>query len=188
MNAAVMGLRTLVLNADYQPLSWAPLSAWTWQQALVAVMQDRVTQVETYDDVLIHTARQTFEVPAVVVLKEYKKRKHVPFTRYNVFLRDEFRCQYCGAKLPANELTFDHVIPRSRSGQSSWENIVSACGPDNMKKANRTPSEAHMKLLRAPYRPTPQDLDRIARKMPLMKGELHNTWLDYLYWSAEIEA
>jgi hypothetical protein len=57
-----------------------------------------------------------------------------------------------------------------------------------MKKANRTPSEAHMKLLRAPYRPTPQDLDRIARKMPLMKGELHNTWLDYLYWSAEIEA
>jgi hypothetical protein len=57
-----------------------------------------------------------------------------------------------------------------------------------MKKANRTPSEARMKLLRAPYRPTPQDLDRIARKMPLMKGELHNTWLDYLYWSAEIEA
>jgi 5-methylcytosine-specific restriction endonuclease McrA len=188
MNAAVRGLRTLVLNADYQPLSWAPLSAWTWQQALVAVMQDRVTQVKSYDDVFIHTARETFEVPAVVVLKRYRKRKQVSFTRYNVFLRDEFRCQYCGQRLPADELTFDHVTPRSRSGLSSWENIVSACGADNMRKANRTPVEAGMKLLRAPFKPTPQDLDQAARKLPFVKGELHNTWLDYLYWSAEIEA
>lgn len=188
MIAAVAELRTLVLNADFQPLSWAPLSAWSWQQALVAVMQDRVIQVKSYDDAVIHTSRETFKVPAVVVLKNYRKRKQVSFTRYNVFLRDEFRCQYCGERLPANELTFDHVIPKSRSGFSSWENIVSSCGPDNMKKANRTPSEAKMKLLRAPFRPTPQELDRVARKMPLVRGELHNTWLDYLYWSAEIEA
>lgn len=188
MNVAVLGLRTLVLNADYQPLSWAPLSAWSWQQALVAVMQDRVVQVKSYDDVLVHSSRETFEVPAVVALKRYRKRKRVSFTRYNVFLRDEFRCQYCGERLPANELTFDHVIPRSRSGHSSWENIVSACGPDNLKKANRTPNEARMKLLRDPFRPTPQQLDHAARQMPLVREKLHNTWLDYLYWGAEIEA
>ncbi|WP_050526392.1 HNH endonuclease [Pseudorhodobacter aquimaris] len=187
MNASVSGLRTLVLNADFQPLSWAPLSAWSWQQALVAVMQERVIQVKSYDDVLIQTQRQAFEVPAVVVLKRYRKRKHVPFSRYNVFLRDEFRCQYCGERLPANELTFDHVVPKSRNGHSTWENIVSSCGPDNLRKANRTPGEARMKLLRSPFRPTPPELDRIARKMPLVKEELHNTWLDYLYWSAEIE-
>lgn len=187
MNVAVSGLRTLVLNADFQPLSWAPLSAWSWQQALLAVMQDRVIQVKSYDDVLVHTSRTAFEVPAVVVLKRYHKRKVVSFSRYNVFLRDEFRCQYCGERLPANKLTFDHVIPKSRSGHSSWENIVSACGPDNLRKANRTPKEAQMKLLREPFRPTPQQLDKVARKMPLIKRELHNTWLDYLYWSAEIE-
>jgi len=187
MNAAVSGLRTLVLNADFQPLSWAPLSAWSWQQAIVAVMQDRVIQVRAYDDVMVHTSREAFEVPAVVVLKNYRKRKQVPFSRYNVFLRDEFRCQYCGVRFPANRLTFDHVIPRSRSGLSSWENIVSACSADNLRKANRTPKEARMQLLRKPFRPTPQELDRVARKMPLVKNELHKTWLDYLYWSAEIE-
>lgn len=187
MSPDVAGLRTLVLNADFQPLSWAPLSAWSWQQALVAVLQDRVIQLKSYDDVLVHSSHDAFEVPAVVALKRYRKRKRVSFTRYNVFLRDQFRCQYCGQRFAAKDLTFDHVLPRSRSGTSRWDNIVTACGPDNLRKANRTPREAGMSLLRKPFEPTPQELDSAARSLPLVKGELHQTWMDFLYWDSELQ-
>jgi Restriction endonuclease len=97
-------LRTLVLNADMQPLSWAPLSVWSWQDALVAVLQERVIQVKTYEDTRVRTASTSFEVPAVIALKGYRRRENVAFTRYHVFLRDEFRCQYCGNFFPARKL------------------------------------------------------------------------------------
>ena len=93
MTPNLSGLRTLVLNADMQPLSWAPLSVWSWEDAFVAVHQDRVVQVKTYEDVRVHSATDSFEVPAVVALKSYRRRKKVAFTRYHVFLRDEFTCQ-----------------------------------------------------------------------------------------------
>lgn len=115
MTVAVGNLRTLILNADMQPLSWAPLSVCNWQDAFVAVHQERVIQVKTYDDVAVHSASDTFEVPAVVALKRYRKRKKVAFTRYNVFLRDEFCCQYCGNRFAAKDLTFDHVIQIGRA-------------------------------------------------------------------------
>lgn len=187
MTVAVGNLRTLVLNADLQPLSWAPLSVWSWQQALVAVLQERVTQLKSYDDVHVHSARHSFEVPAVVALKRYRKRKKVSFTRYHVFLRDEFTCQYCGGRFDAKELTFDHVIPRSRSGRTRWDNIVTACGPDNLRKGNKTPKEAGMRLMRAPFEPTPRHLDAAARRLPWAKSDLHQTWLDFLYWGSELE-
>jgi len=119
--------RTLVLNADMQPLSWMPLSTWSWQEAVSAVLQDRVIQLKTYEDLTIHSATRTFEVPAVVCLRQYHKRKTAAFTRYNLFLRDGFTCQYCGARKPVKDLTFDHVLPRSRKGPASFENIVAAC-------------------------------------------------------------
>ncbi len=187
MTVPVGNLRTLVLNADMQPLSWAPLSVWNWQQGLVAVLQDRVIQLKTYDDVLVHSASQSFEVPAVVALKSYRKRKRVSYTRFHVFLRDEFRCQYCGRQFPAKDLTFDHVLPRSRGGGSGWGNIVTACGPDNLRKGCKTPKEAGMKLLRQPFEPSPRQLDSIARRLPLVKDALHQTWLDFLYWGSELE-
>ncbi|SIS80600.1 HNH endonuclease [Phaeovulum vinaykumarii] len=180
-------LRTLVLNADMQPLSWAPLSVWSWQTAFVAVMQERVIQVKTYDDVVARSGSGAFEVPAVVALKRYRKRRKVAFTRYHLFLRDEFRCQYCGGRFSARELTFDHVVPRSRGGRTSWENIVACCSADNLRKGNKTPREAGMKLMRVPFEPSPHQLDAAARKLPLAQAELHQTWLDFLYWDAEIE-
>lgn len=188
MNASVGNLRTLVLNADLQPLSWAPLSVWSWQQAFVAVMQERVIQLKAYEDVVVHSAKRPFEVPAVVALKRYHRRKKVSFTRYHVFLRDEFTCQYCGQQFQAKDLTFDHVLPRSRSGHSRWENIVTACGPDNLRKANKTPKEAGMKLLRQPFEPTPRQLDAAARRLPWAKTDLHQTWMDFLYWGSELES
>ena len=98
MNAHVANLRTLVLNADMQPVSWAPLSIWSWQDALVALLKGRVYPVATYDDVVVRSANRSFEVPSVVALKAYHRRKTIAFTRYHVFLRDEFTCQYCGQK------------------------------------------------------------------------------------------
>jgi 5-methylcytosine-specific restriction endonuclease McrA len=179
-------LRTLVLNADMQPLSWAPLSIWSWQDAFVAVMQERVVQVKAYEDVVVRSASRTHEVPSVVALKAYRKRKIAAFTRYHVFLRDEFKCQYCGEKFSPKELTFDHVIPRSKNGVAAWSNIVACCSADNLRKGNLTPKQAGMKLLRQPFEPSPRQLDEIARRLQCAQ-DLHQSWMDFLYWDSELE-
>lgn len=188
MTVNVGNLRTLVLNADMQPLSWAPLSVWNWKDAFVAVHQDRVLQIKTYEDILVHSVNETYEVPSVVALKRYRKRKRVAFTRYNLFVRDQFTCQYCGERFCSKELTFDHVIPRSRGGTASWTNIVASCQFDNLRKANRTPREAGMKLIRPPFEPSPYELDGLARSLARAEDQLHQTWMDYLYWGSELES
>jgi hypothetical protein len=106
-----------------QPVSWAPLSIWSWQDALVALLKGRVYPVANYDDVFVRSANKSFEVPSVVALKAYHRRKTIAFTRYHVFLRDEFTCQYCGQRALAKELTFDHVLPRSKGGRTVWSNV-----------------------------------------------------------------
>lgn len=180
-------VRTLVLNADMQPLSWSPLSVWSWQDAITAVMQDRVVMLRAYDDVVVHSPTDTFEVPSIIALKAFYKRKRVAFTRYNVFMRDDFRCQYCGDKSAVRDLTFDHVVPKSKGGISCWTNIVSSCRHDNLKKGSKTLKDARMKLIREPREPSPHEIDAVARKIG-PKENLHVTWLDYLYWDSEIEA
>lgn len=172
----------LVLNADFRPLSYYPLSLWSWQETIKAVFLDRVNIVSEYD----HAVRSpTFEmrVPSVVSLKSYVKPALYPaFTRFNVFLRDRFSCQYCGSK---SELTFDHVIPRSRGGQTRWDNVVAACSPCNLAKANSMPSVCGMQPRQTPYRPTVYELHRNGRAFP--PNYLHESWLDYLYWDSELE-
>ena len=180
-------LRTLVLNADMQPLSWAPLSSWSWQEAVTAVMQRRVVQLKAYEEVTIRSAHAEFEVPAVVCLRRYHQRRAVPFTRFNLFLRDEFRCQYCGCERSARDLTFDHVIPRSRGGKSGFRNIVAACQACNLKKGNRTPERAGLRLLRPPRPPSPSEIDRVGRRLAVRHKDLHRTWLDFLYWDGAID-
>ena len=104
----------------------------------------------------ITTVHSQIEVPRIVRLLRYDRipRNTVKFNRRNVFLRDEFRCQYCGARFPTSQLSLDHVVPRSRGGIESWQNIVAACLRCNVRKGNRTPTEANMKLLREPTKPT----------------------------------
>ena len=98
----------LVLNADYRPLSYYPLSLWCWQDAVKATFLDRVQIVAEYD-AHVHSPTFQMKIPSVVVLRDYvKPQRKVAFTRFNLFLRDEFTCQYCGAK---TDLTFDHVVP-----------------------------------------------------------------------------
>jgi len=85
------------------------------------------------------------KLPSVIALKEYVPQMRNPaFTRFNVFLRDRFSCQYCGTGLPASELTFDHVIPRSKGGRTTWTNVVAACSPCNLRKANKLPNQCNM--------------------------------------------
>jgi 5-methylcytosine-specific restriction endonuclease McrA len=120
----------------------------------------------------------------VVSLKQYVAQDRPPaFTRFNVFLRDSFACQYCGS---GEELTFDHVTPRSRGGRTTWENIVTACARCNLGKGGRLPREAHMHPHRAPHRPTMYELQQHGRRFP--PNHLHESWLDYLYWDIELEA
>ena len=144
--AALKHYPALVLNADYRPLSYYPLSLWPWQEAIKAAVLDRVDIVAEYDKT-VRSQRAEFRMPSVVVLKEFvKPQKRVAFTRFNLFLRDEFCCQYCGAR---GDLTFDHVVPRSRGGVTSWENVVAACSPCNLRKGNKTLRQSGLSLRRA---------------------------------------
>ena len=118
--------------------------------------------------------------------KEYVPQKRNPaFTRFNVFLRDRFACQYCGVALPSHELTFDHVIPRSRGGRTTWDNVVAACAPCNLRKGGRMPSRAGMKPKRLPARPSSYQLQENGRQFP--PNFLHESWRDYLYWDTELD-
>lgn len=181
--AALRQNPALVLNADYRPLSYYPLSLWSWQDAIKAVFLDRVDIVAEYED-CVHSPSTEMRIPSVVVLRDYvRPARTAAFTRFNLFLRDEFCCQYCGAK---GEMTFDHVIPKSRGGRTSWENVVAACGPCNLKKGSRSVAEAGMHLRRRPMRPEAEALKNQGRKFP--PNYLHDSWLDFLYWDAELEA
>jgi 5-methylcytosine-specific restriction endonuclease McrA len=176
----------LLLNADFQPFRIHPLSTLNWQDAIKAVFLDRVTVVEEYDQE-IHSANRSWRLPSVIALKEYIKRdQHPTFSRYNVYLRDDFTCQYCGNEFEAKYLTFDHVVPRHHGGVSSWTNVVAACSPCNHRKGSKMPAEAKMFPLKRPIEPSTWDLFASGRQIP--HKTLHETWRDYLYWDSELEA
>ena len=176
----------LVLNADFRPLSYFPLSLWSWQETVKAVFLDRVNIISEYEEV-VRSPSFEMRLPSVIALKEYIPAARRPaFTRFNVFLRDRFSCQYCGEPYPSHDLTFDHVVPRSRGGRTTWENIVTACARCNLTKGGRTPHEAHMHPHHKPRRPTAFELQERGRRFP--PHHLHESWLDYLYWDIELEA
>jgi 5-methylcytosine-specific restriction endonuclease McrA len=172
----------LVLNADFRPLSYYPLSLWSWQDAIKAICLDRVNIVSEYDRT-IKSPSFEMKLPSVISLREYiRPARHPAFTRFNVFLRDRFQCQYCGCK---DDLTFDHYIPRSKGGRTTWENVVTACAPCNLRKANRMPKDIKMFPHQLPFQPTVQDLHNNGRAFP--PNHLHQSWMDYLYWDIELE-
>lgn len=176
----------LVLNADYRPLSYFPLSLWSWQDAVRAVWLGRVRILSEYDH-LVRSPSFEIRLPSVIALKDYVAPARNPaFTRFNVFLRDGFTCQYCGDRPPTPRLTFDHVVPRARGGCTSWENVVAACGECNRMKGHLLSRECGMYPRRAPWRPTSYELQENGRAFP--PGYLHESWRDYLYWDTELEA
>ncbi|HSG95346.1 MAG TPA: HNH endonuclease [Afifellaceae bacterium] len=172
----------LVLNADYRPLSYYPLSLWSWQDAIKAVFLERVNIVSEYD-FAVHSPRIEMRLPSVVCLKTYVRPARNPaFTRFNVFLRDRFECQYCGSP---DDLTFDHLVPRSRGGHTTWDNVISACASCNLKKSDKSLRQARMQPRQMPYEPTVHDLHKNGRLFP--PNYLHQSWLDFLYWDTELE-
>lgn len=172
----------LVLNADYRPLSYYPLSLWAWQDAIKAVFLERVNIVSEYD-VAVRSPSFSMRLPSVVSLKSFvKPARHPAFTRFNVFLRDGFRCQYCG---DGDDLTFDHLIPRALGGQTTWENVVAACSTCNLRKGGQHPRDARMWPAQTPFQPTVTDLHNRGRAFP--PNYLHDSWMDYLYWDTELE-
>jgi len=174
----------LVLNADYRPLSYFPLSLWSWQDAVKAIFRDSVVVISEYDRA-VRSPTQEIKLPSVLALKEYIPSARKPaFTRFNVFLRDRFKCQYCGGKFQASNLTFDHVIPRCRGGETSWENIVTACQECNLRKGSKTLHECGMKPRQEARQPTIYELQEHGRNFP--PNFLHESWGDFLYWDTEL--
>ena len=127
----------------------------SWRRTVTLLALAKVEVVDEYET-QIHAVSMTMQVPSIVRLRKSfpRRQKAVKFSRVNIYARDGYRCQYCGDKCTTDELTYDHVIPRTKGGLTNWENIVSACYLCNRDKANRTPNEAHMKLLSTPVRPT----------------------------------
>jgi 5-methylcytosine-specific restriction endonuclease McrA len=182
VHVSPQSLPALVLNADFRPLSYYPLSLWSWQDAIKAVCLSRVNIVSEYDRVIKSPSMQ-MRLPSVVSLKSYiKPARHPAFTRFNVFLRDRFECQYCG---DPKELTFDHLVPRSKGGRTTWENVVTACATCNLAKANKLSKEIGMYPAQPPYHPTVRDLHNNGRAFP--PNHLHESWMDFLYWDTELE-
>ena len=177
------GCPTLVLNADYTPLSYYPLSLWPWQTAIKAVFLERVYIVASYERE-VHSPTVAMKLPSVIALRQFvRPSAHPAFTRFNLFLRDGFACQYCGAR---SDLTFDHVVPRAQGGRTTWENVATACAPCNLRKGGRTPAQARMRLAHPAVRPTSWALQENGRRFP--PNYLHESWRDWLYWDVPLDA
>jgi len=171
---------TLLLNSTYEPLKIIP-----WQRAITMWWSDKVEIVEEYDDFDLKSMSITMKCPAVVRLLKYVKgnRNKVKFSRINVFARDNFTCQYCGTQPGTRNLTYDHVLPKSRGGKTIWDNIVTCCLSCNSKKADSTPQEAHMKLKKLPTKPRQRPELKLTFNIP----KTPDAWRSYLYWNQELE-
>ena len=148
--------RCLLLNADFTPLSIIP-----WKRAVVWHMKYENTAsygidiIDFYKNDCIHGVNQNFPIPAVAKTKKYFRfgSDIVTFSRKNIFVRDNYTCQYCSKKFEYHKLTYDHVVPKSANGPTTWTNIVTACFPCNSRKGNRTPKQADMPLSKQPIKP-----------------------------------
>lgn len=166
-------LRSLLLNSSYEPMQIV-----TWQKALILWFQGKVEILE-YHGAFARSFHARFQLPSVLRLKTYVRPRTagaVRFCRENVYIRDNYTCQYCATKLPGKQLTLDHVIPASHKGPKNWTNVVTACRDCNQKKADRTPRTANMPLLKEPRAPS---------WMPTLQLELHEDhvppdWTPYL--------
>ncbi len=172
---------TLLLNATYEPLKVVD-----WRKAITLWCQGKVEVISVYDRE-IRSVSVSVKLPSVIRLLRYITIKRhynlVPFSRANIYARDDHTCQYCGQGFPLDRLTFDHVVPVRYGGRKDWENIVTACVRCNRRKGGRTPAEAGMRIIRMPRRPVRPATVRIA----VGRREAPESWRDYLYWNVELD-
>lgn len=167
---------TLLLNSDAAPISLVPLSTLTWEEAIKYMVLDKATVLEWHNDWIVRSQTWSTAVPAVMILKEYQKKKTtIRYSKSNVFLRDNYTCQYCFAKVNKKTATLDHILPISHGGRSIWENATTACSPCNSKKGN----DPKVKPKTKPYKPTYFQLAEKRRKLG-WESVQHPSWLNYL--------
>jgi 5-methylcytosine-specific restriction endonuclease McrA len=170
--------QTLLLNP------WmSPLAIIDWQRAAFLFATGKIDALETYPEEVIRSEHLAFELPSVARLRKpiTSYKKGIKFSRVNVMVRDGFRCQFCGRRLPMRHLNYDHVIPRVRGGKTAWENITTSCYPCNQRKGKRTPEEAGMRLLSQPFKPHSLPLSAPVWKV----NQMPNEWRPYLESSPE---
>ncbi len=168
--------QTLVLNATYEPLRIVP-----WQKAVTLLFQGKVEVLAVHDRE-IRGVTVRVRLPSVLRLLRHVRMKRafadVPFSRANVYARDDHRCQYCGERFAPGQLTFDHVVPVARGGHKGWDNIVTCCIPCNRRKGDRLPEHASMHLIRKPKRP--ESHPHLTLSLGLKNAPA--SWRDYLFW------
>jgi 5-methylcytosine-specific restriction endonuclease McrA len=168
-------MATLILNADASPVSLLPLSTISWEEAIRYLVSDKAIVLEWYEDWIVHSEKWSTQVPAVMILKEYQKKKTtVRFSKHNVFLRDGYTCQYCGDDVSRKAATLDHVLPTSHGGKTTFENTVCACASCNANKGND-------KKIVPKFKPTKPTYFQLADKRKKLKWDLqHPSWEIYL--------
>jgi 5-methylcytosine-specific restriction endonuclease McrA len=173
--------QTLLLNASYEPLKVVD-----WQKAVTLWCRGKVEIIAVHDRE-VRAVSFSFRLPSVIRLLRFvrirRRFDYVPFSRANIYARDNYTCQYCNREMSTGDLTFDHVVPVAQGGRKDWENIVTCCIVCNRRKGGRTPGEAGMKLSRMPRRPDSSPAVRITiglRNAP-------ESWRDYLYWNVELD-
>lgn len=159
MNSELQCHEVVVLSA-----AWEPLYKSDWMRAMTDVISGKAEVIQYHDDLQVRSANQCWRLPSIIrMLSGYMRCKHsksfatmgMRLTKRNVWKRDGGRCQYCNVHLPLEIATLDHVVPKSRGGNHSWENLALACGPCNLRKGSRTPCEANMPLGKEPSKPKP---------------------------------
>ena len=170
--------QVLLLNITYEPLRII-----NWKKAITLLCLGKVEIIEEYNRE-IHAISFTVKLPSVIRLLHIVRRPNGPvkFSRQNIYARDRYKCQYCGDRFSSEDLTYDHILPRSRGGRTAWENIVTCCIECNRKKGGRTPREACMKLIRKPS--CPKWIPAI--RVTIVFKEVPESWRDYLYWNIEL--
>ncbi len=171
---------TLILNKDGSPLSMLPLSVVSWKVAIRLVTLEKVIVLKDHDDWVVRSPHAEWPVPSVVLTTEYVKwSKQVKYNRNNVFLRDNYTCQYCNTQMNKINLTIDHVLPRSLGGGTSWENVTTACMKCNSAKGNNKKIVPKVK----PRKPTYYEL--IAKEQDKLLTVRDLSWLNYVSWPAK---
>jgi len=198
---SVVNTGVLVLNRAYQPINVTTVKrAFCMIYAGIAKIVDeqyRTFDFESWSELSVNANQESIgiigkiiRVPRVIISMTYEKipKKRVRFSRYNIFARDKNTCQYCGIVYPRIDLNLDHVIPRSKGGMSTWENVVASCIDCNRKKGGRTPEQARMKLIKKPSKPNWTASLRFS-----LKALKYNEWkqfiniVDFSYWNLELD-
>jgi 5-methylcytosine-specific restriction endonuclease McrA len=179
-----MNLSCLLLDNTYEPLK-----VIGWQRAVYLVFSGKAEVVEESEKE-VRSSSKSWKLPSVIrQFGKFKRKGDVQFSRINIYMRDAWTCQYCDRKRPTKDLTFDHVIPRAHGGKTNWTNVVTACRPCNSEKADKTPAQARMKLVKEPVKPK-----WLPAQMVLRMKEVPEEWKGYIdeksltYWTTELES